>query len=389
MRILMVHNYTQQRGGADEAAEQEATLLRNSGHEVLFYSRHNNEINHLSGIRRGLLFFEPTWSLKTYQDVSQAIQEFQPDVLHCHSFFPLVSPSVYDAARKYRIPVVQTLHEYRLLCPIGWLFRDNQICEECIDHSLWNGIVHGCYQQSRIKTAAIALMLQVHRLRNTWNQKVNLFVTPSEFARQKFTQNGFSPDRIWVNPNFLSTDPGIGESTRSYALYVGRISAEKGIVTLLQAWKQLPNVPLKIIGEGPLKDWLLQFIDQHQLRQVEVLGYRPLSTVLELMKQAWVVLVSSIWYETFGRIIMEAYATGTPVIASRLGAMAELVIEGETGFLCEPGNADALAKTVKSAIARPDHLQQLGIQARQVYEQRFTPAIAYTRLMQIYRHVQS
>jgi glycosyltransferase involved in cell wall biosynthesis len=389
MRILIAHNYTQQRGGADEAAEQEAALLRQHGHEVAFYTRHNDEVKQFSSLRKGLLFFEPTWSPKTYREASQTIQTFQPDVLHCHSFFPLISPAIYDAAAKQDIPVVQTLHEYRLLCPIGWLFRDNQVCEECIDHSYLRGIWHGCYQDSRAKTASVALMLQIHRMRQTWTKKVHALVTPTKFAQQKIISGGFSHKKVWVHSNFLSQDPGFADHSRSYALYAGRLSPEKGLVPLLQAWKHLPHVPLKIIGNGPLQGWMEDYIAKHQLNQIELLGFRPLSVVLEHLKQALVLLLPSICYETFGRTIMEAYATGTPVIASRLGAMAELVVEGKTGFLAKPNDAEDLAKTVDLAIADRDRLQHLGRQARKLYEQSFTPEIAYRQLMEIYRYVQT
>lgn len=387
MRILIAHNYTQQRGGADEAAEQEAALLRSHGHEVAFYTRHNDEVKQFSPLRKGFLFFEPIWSLKTYQEAAQKIHEFQPDILHCHSFFPLISPAIYDAAANQGVPVVQTLHEYRLLCPIGWLFRDNHVCEECMEHSYLRGIWHGCYQDSRVKTASVALMLQIHRMQQTWSKKVCALVTPTEFARQKIISGGFAHRQVWAHANFLAQDPGLSNGSRSYALYAGRLSPEKGLVPLLQAWKQLPSIPLKIIGDGPLRGWMEGYIAQHQLHQVELLGFCPLPVVLEHLKQAMALLLPSICYETFGRTIMEAYATGTPVIASRLGAMAELVVEGETGFLVEPGNAESIAQTVASAIADRDRLQQLGYQARKHYEQNFTPKIAYAQLMEIYRDV--
>lgn len=389
MRILQVHNYTQQRGGADEAVEQEAALLQQHGHAIAVYQRHNDEIKDFSVARQAQLFFEPTWSRQTYRDVTQQIRTFQPDVLHCHSFFPLVSPSVYAAAAAQGVPVVQTLHEYRLLCPVGWLLRDGQLCTECVDHSLLRGIRYGCYQGSAAKTAAVALMLQVHRWRRTWWRQVQLFVTPTEFARQTFRASGLLPDRIWVHPNFLSVDPGVSQQPRTGALFVGRLSAEKGIVTLLNAWRQLPHVPLHIIGAGPLQNWVETFIAAHQLAQVTCLGYQPLPAVLAAMKQAQFLLLPSIFYETFGRTIMEAYATGTPVIASRLGAMAELVQVGETGWLCAPGDAADLATTVQQAIAAPDQCRRFGQQARQFYDAHFTPAIAYQRLLAIYQQAQT
>lgn len=389
MRILIAHNYAQNRGGADEAAEQEATLLRRKGHQVLLYTRHNDDINHFSTIRKSLLFFEPTWSPKTYGEIRKNIESFQPDIIHCHSFFPLISPAIYDAANHFGVPVVQTLHEYRLLCSAGWLFRDNQVCEECIDHSYFRGIIHGCYQDSRAKTAAFVLMLEAHRLQKTWSKKIKALITPTEFARQKIESAGFPTAKIWVNANFLSEDPGFSEEKQKFVLYVGRLSTEKGIVPLMQAWKNLPEVPLKIIGDGPLKEWVISYIKKHHLCQVELLGYLPLSTVLAYLKKALLLLLPSICYETFGRTIMEAYATGTPVIASRLGAMAELVTDGQTGFLATPGDPMELANVVQAAIADPHKLTRLGRHAREVYEAKFTPQISYRKLMEIYSYAQN
>lgn len=387
MRILIVHNYTQQRGGADESTEQEVALLRRYGHEVELFTRHNDEIKEYSPLRKGLLFFEPIWSPKTYRDVSQKIERFQPDVIHCQSFFPLISPALYDAAAAHHVPMVQSLREYRLLCPIGWLFRDNHVCEECMEHSFLRGIKHGCYQNSRVKTASAALMLQIHHMRQTWSEKVDALITPTEFARQKFISGGLPADKIWAHSNFLSQDPGFIDESRSYALYVGRLSPEKGIVPLMEAWRQLPHIHLKIIGDGPLSDWVKDYIQQHQLHQIELLGFCSLVEVIERLRQALVLLLPSIFYETFGRTIMEAYAVGTPVIASRLGAMTELVIEGGTGFLVEPGNAESITQTVEAAMSAPDRLKQLGLQARQYYEQNFTPELAYEQLIEIYQHV--
>ena len=386
MRILMIHNYTQQLGGADVATSQEIELLQKYGHEVRLYFRHNDEIKNFSPFRKTLLFFEPTWSFKSYREIKQIIAEFKPDIAHCQSFSPLISPAVYYALAQKKIPIVQTLHEYRLICPIGWLFRNNSICEECVQHSLWRGIFYGCYRNSRIQTASVALMLSSHRLLKTWEKKINVFVTPTEFARSKLIEGGLPSSKIWVNPCFLAEDPGVSRSSREYVLYVGRLSPEKGLVTLLQAWQSLPDVPLKIVGDGPLKSWIEGYIEQHGLQQIELVGLVPIEQVLEYQKKAYFLVIPSIWYETFGRIIMEAYATGTPAIASRLGAMAELVEEERTGLLFSPGNADQLATKVRYALAQEAKLAEWGQKARSCYEKRFSADVAYKSLMKIYEN---
>jgi glycosyltransferase involved in cell wall biosynthesis len=389
MRILIVHNYTQQRGGADEAAEQEAELLRKYGHEVRIYSRHNDEIIKFSTVKKVFFFFEPTWSRRTYREIELVLAEFNPDLVHFHSFFPLISPSAYYAIAEKNIPVVQTLHEYRLVCPTGWLFRDNKVCNDCMQHSLWKGIFYGCYHDSHIQTASVALMLSVHRFLKTWQNKVHTFITLTEFARTKFIEGGIPESKIVVRSNFLATDPTTCHGERKYALYVGRLSSEKGVVTLLQAWKSLTNIPLKIVGDGPLKSWIKTYIDKWSLSHIDLVGFVSLQEVIEHQRNAYFLVMPSIWYETFGRTIIEAYSTGTPVIASRLGAMTELVKDDETGILFNPGSSFDLAEKVEYAFSQPDRLAHWGENAHHRYVQEFSAEVAYKSLIKIYDNAQN
>lgn len=385
MRILIVHNYTQRRGGSDESAEHELQLLRERGHVVRFYFRHNDEIKSFSLLRKGLLFFEPLWSRKSYREVKQILRDFQPEIVHFHSFFPLVSPSTYYACAESRVPVVQTLHDYRLLCPIGSFFRDGAICKECFHHSLLRGIRYGCYHDSHIQTASIALMLRAHRLLKTWSQKVTAFIAVSEFSRHKFIESGIAESKIFMRPNFLAQDPELGKATRKYVLFVGRLSPEKGLDTLLRAWHSLPDVPLKIIGDGDLRPAIERYIRQNGLTQIEVIGFIPLKDVLTYLKEALLLVMPSVNYETFGLTIIEAYATGTPVVASRLGAINELITDGLTGLSFNPGDAGDLVAKVQYALNHAVELAQWGKQARMVFEQQYTAEVAYTSLLKIYR----
>ena len=384
MRILMLHNYYQRRGGEDESAEQEVTLLKAKGHDILFYVKHNEEIRSYSPLQKALLLARPTWSASTYRDVESLIRESRPDIVHVQNFFPLISPSIYYACQESGIPVVQTLHNYRLLCPNGLFLRRGTICEECLTHSLLRSIRYGCYRQSRAQTAAVALMLQTHRWLKTWRTKVDVFITLTHFARQKLIQGGLPASRIVVRSNFLLEDPGMGRHRGDYAIFVGRLSVEKGLTVLLEAWRQLPRYPLKIIGDGPLRKVLEQYACENHLDQVEFLGFRPLKEVTDYLKEARVLIMPSIWYETFGRIVMEAYAVGTPVIVSHLGAMAELVQDSKTGFLFEPRSADDLAEKVRYSFEHPQGIQRLGEQARQEFKAKYTGEVAYRRLMHIY-----
>lgn len=385
MRILMIHNYYQCRGGEDESAEQELQLLKAYGHEVQFYSRHNNEIKSFCPLRKGLLFFETSWSLKSYREIKEIIRKFNPDIAHFHNIFPLISPSAYYACMESGVPVVQTLRDWRLLCPLGWFFRNGAICEECFKRSLFRGILHGCYHESHIQTIPIVLMLKVHRLLNTWQKKVDAFITLTDFSSRKFIEGGLPATKIFTRPNFLAKDPGIGESARNYALFVGRLSMEKGVITLLKAWKELPEIPLKIVGEGPLRPRLERYIREHALTQVELIGYVPLDVVFECLKKSLFIVMPSTSQETFGRIIIEAYATGTPVIASRIGAIIDLVEEGKTGLLFKPCDPDDLLAKVQYTLEHPTEVANWRQEARYTFEQKFSSEVAYKRLMEIYR----
>jgi len=383
----MVHNYYQQRGGEDESTDQEFRLLSRFGHEVQLFSRHNDDINTYSLAQKSLLYFEPSWSNSSYNQILDEIHQFRPDIVHVQNFFALISPAVFYACSKNEIPVVFTLRDYRLLCPIGWFFRDGKVCEDCLSGSLWKGIFHKCYHKSALQTSSIALLLKSHRIIGTWHKNINKFIALTEFSRMKFIEGGLPSEQIVVRPNFLEQDPGIGEKTQSYFIFIGRLSIEKGLDVLLNAWKLLPNVELKIIGDGPLRGWVDEFIVYNQLENVEVLGFQRIEDVLILLKSASCLVMPSKWYETFGRTIIEAYATATPVISSKLGAMADIVIDHETGLFFAPGDALDLVEKVNYAINHPLELERWGKNAREEYESQYSDSIAYDRILDIYNSV--
>jgi glycosyltransferase involved in cell wall biosynthesis len=281
--------------------------------------------------------------------------------------------------------VIQTLHNYRLLCPSAIFFRDGHACENCLGKLIpWPGVLHRCYRDSRAATGAVAAMLVVHRLLRTWERTVDIFIALTEFARQKFIQGGLPADRVVVKPNFVYPDPGPGAHDGGYALFAGRLSPEKGVRTLLAAWERLgPGIPLKIAGDGPLAREVARACERHP--QIEWLGAQPLERVYALMGAAALVIAPSEWYETFGRVVVEAYAKGTPVIASDLGALAELVEDGRTGLRFRPGNPEDLAAKVAWAWRHPRELAAMGREARREYELKYTAERNYELLMEIYR----
>ncbi len=385
MRILAVHNLYQIRGGEDECYEAEIQLLRNAGHQVDEYSETNDRIASLSKVQ---VASKTVWSDEAYHAVKQQLMQHAYDVMHVQNFFPLISPSVYYAAREQGVPVVQTLHNYRLLCPNALFFRDGQVCEDCLGKAIpYPGVVHRCYRESRTASAGVVAMLAFHRAKRTWLEQVDRYIALTEFARQKFIEGGLPAHKILVKPNFVNPDPGIGTGQGGYALYVGRLSVEKGLDTLLAAWEQLPQpLPLKIVGDGPLAAQVTEATQR--LPHVTWLGRRPMAEVHALMGDAMFLVFPSKWYETFGRVAIESFAKGTPVIASNIGAIAELVDADRTGLLFEPANSDDLAAKVEALLAHPTKLAQMRHAARAEFEAKYTAQANYQHLIDIYTKAQ-
>jgi glycosyltransferase involved in cell wall biosynthesis len=341
--------------------------------------RHNDEIKSLG---RWQVAKDTLWSRKSYHEVRSLIRRERPDVMHCTNTFPLLSPAVYYAAKEEKVPVVQGLHNYRQICPAAVMVRDGQVCEDCLGKSFaWPAVVHRCYRNSRAGSLVVAGMLALHRWMATWTKTVSRYYAVSAFARNKFVEAGVPEEMIDVKWNFIDTDPGVGPGHGGYAVYVGRLSHEKGVRVLIDAWSRLRQpMPLKIVGDGPCRDELQRAAAENPL--IEMLGARPLSEVYDIIGNAAVLVIPSIWYEAFGRTIIEAFAKGTPVIGSRIGAISELLMDGEAGYLFHPGDPADLADKVRRFQELPSPAP-LRAAARRSYENRFTADANYQVLMQI------
>ena len=383
MKTMAVHNYYQQPGGEDAVFAAEVELLRRYGHEVAEYREDNRSI---SGMDRLSLGLQTIWSRSSRRSLLRTLHGAGFDLAHFHNILPLISPSAYAACRDAGVPVVQTLHNYRLLCPAATFYRDGHACEDCLGKTPpWPAVLHACYRDSRAQTTVVATMLTVHRWLETWQEQVDVYVALTRFARKKFIEGGLPPEKVVIKPNFVHPDPGRGEGNGGYVLFVGRLSSGKGVRTLLHAWRWLKGIPLKIIGDGPLIDEVRSFLKTYELDGVERLGQRESQAVIRMMKAARFLVLPSASYEGFPMTIGEAFACGVPVIAAGLGAMAELIGDRQTGLHFAAGDPEDLAAKIEWAWTHPEEMKAMGREARLEYETKYTAERNYEMLIDIYQ----
>jgi glycosyltransferase involved in cell wall biosynthesis len=385
MKILLVHSYYQQRGGEDVVFEAECELLEQMGHFVKRVAFHNDSIALNPSLRTSArLAVSTIWSSEAYTIIKRNIDVFEPDVAHFHNTFPLVSFSGYRACRDSGVPVIQTLHNYRLLCSNAQFFRDSGVCEDCLGtFATWRGIVNRCYRGSVTKSALMTVMQSVGWSLNSWNTDVTRFIALTEFARQKYVQGGIDEGRIDVKPNFLDPDPGPGPGGGEYCLFVGRLTVEKGVETLLQAWDELDEaIQLRIVGDGPMAPLVEQVAKTNP--NVQWLGVQGLDEVLNLMKHADLLVFPSQWYEGMPRTIIESLAVGTPVLASDIGGLPEMVMPKFNGNLFPPGDHCSLARHVQEMFGDAGTLPQFRVRAREVFQKLYSGTSNYQQLINIY-----
>lgn len=373
MRILIVHNMYQQRGGEDAVVEAETDLLSSRGHEVRRYTRHNDDIE---GLGRASAAVQAIWSTHTVRALTDTFKTWTPDVIHTHNTWSLVSPSIYWVAARTGIPTINTLHNFRLLCPQATFLRDNTICEDCLGHIPWRGALRGCYRGSRAQSTVLAGMLTLHQTLGTYRHKVTRYIALTEFARRKFIEGGLPETRISVKPNFVDFDPP-AVRPRDGFLFVGRLSPEKGVALLAEA-AAATNSTIRVAGTGPEDRRLAG------LPMVQQLGSLGGAEVRTEMERATALVLPSICYENLPRTLVEAFACGLPVIAGRMGAMPELVSDGRTGLLFEPGDAADLGAKMRWAQSNSGRMAEMGRAARAQYEAEFGADRNYSQLMAIY-----
>jgi glycosyltransferase involved in cell wall biosynthesis len=381
MKILVIHNKYQIVGGEDTVLKNEVELLINNGNEVILHTVNNESI--VSFLDKFITLLSVPFSFSSYNVMKKLLLTIMPDVVHVHNYFPLLSPSIFYACNKLKIPVVHTLHNYRAVCPTALLMHNGQLNETSIKNSSWWSVSKRVYRGSFIGSFSLACMVELHKKMGTWQTKVNRFIALTEFSRSKYIEAGWPENKLMVKPNFIE-DPNCGliktVKNKRFALFVGRLSEEKGLDILFNAWNKV-DFPLKVIGNGPLK----YMLKKNKLSTIEYLGRKEKKDVFNLIKSADFIIMPSIWNETFGMVIIEAFACGTPLVGSRLGGFSELVEDGVTGLHCKPSDSEDLAVKINWMIDNPSAIKQMGANARAEYLAKYTPEKNYEMLINTYQ----
>lgn len=376
MKILILHNAYQQRGGEDSVVEAEAALLRSGGHQVRVEIVTNDEI--IGASAKANAFIRSEYDPERSRWAAELVRATQADIVHVHNFFPLLTPAVHAGAAKAGAAVVQTLHNYRLLCAAATFLRDGKVCEKCLDGSKAWGVVHRCYRDSMPASLAVARMQWRAQRDQVWQRDVHRFIALTQFAAGKFIAGGLPAERLIVKPN-STPDSLIASSTpRTGGLFVGRLSREKGVDVLIEAWKSIPETPLTIIGDGPERAML----EKKASPNVRFLGGLASEAVHAHMASSAFLVIPSLWYEGLPMTLLEAYANGLPVIASRIGSLEEAVVDKQTGLLFPAGNPNALVSAVRSI--DESLLERMSKGARTEYEAKYTASQNLQALEDVY-----
>jgi len=381
--ILVIHNRYLDPGGEDSVVNAEIALLRSKGHRVLQYGRHNREIAQFSNSRKALLPFTTTWDQESYRELRALIRRERPAIAHCHNLVPLLSPAIYYACAAEGVPVVQTVHNYRLAWPGGNFFRGGERCYAC-QGSLIKATLRGCYHDSRLQTGIVSLMLGAHRTLGTWHEKVTAYIAPSEFCRATLTRHGLPANKIVVKPHLaaeiLLQKNGLGD----YAIFVGRLSEEKGILQLLDTWRNLAGIPLMVVGSGPLEQRAKRAARDSGIANITFTGQLPHDETLRRIYSARFIVAPSRCYETFGMAVLEAMACGVPAIVPSTGALRELVCDGRTGLHVDVDSREQLSTAVRWMWARPLETREMGRAARHHCREHYSADANYKQLTGIY-----
>ncbi len=388
MRILLVHNSYRSGApsGENHVVDREGEALEALGHEVVRFGRSSDEIGQWPLAKKASLPARTVWSQETYRELKAVLRGRRPDVVHVHNTFPLLSASVLYACRDARVPVVATVHNYKLACANGSFFRDGVVCHDCARALPVRAVRHGCYRESRVATAPVALAMGLHR--NAWKSLVSAYIFISAAQRDLLQGSGFAPDRVFVKHNLIPSRSRPQVERTATVLYAGRLDEATGARLLMAGWDRYlgqpgePGLNLVIVGGGPLEDEVTAWASTRP--SVELTGTVSSDQVAGYMARARAVLLPSTWEETFGLVAVEAMAAGVPPVAAAHGSFPELITPGVDGALFSPGDPDALALAIADVASNPGRYEDYGDQARKTYEERFDPERIMAELLEIY-----
>jgi glycosyltransferase involved in cell wall biosynthesis len=387
MRILFVHDFYRNFAGEDSVAVRERALLERYGESVLFYGKDNNETNTYNLLQKARFFPRTIFSGKTRTEVKNMVRKFRPDVAYIHNIFPLISPSLYHTLREESVPSVQNVGDFRWFCPSGVFYRDNHICEECKKGAYWNAVYHRCFRESYVLSGLYAASIGVNRKLKVLD-KIDGMICMTRFSREKLAEVGVKPERLFIKPNFIDPSdiaPSIG--TGRYALFLGRLSKEKGLWTMVRAFEEVKELQLRIVGTGPLEEDLRRYIAERNLTNISLDGFLQGSEKVEIVRNGLFTIFPSEWYENFPIVILESFAAGKPIIASRLGSIGLIVEDRKGGLHFEPGNERDLAEKIRWLASNPQQIEKMGTYNRRLVETVYGPEENYNTLTSIFKKV--
>jgi glycosyltransferase involved in cell wall biosynthesis len=388
MKVLLVHCFYRSSApsGEDSVYRNEKKLLENNGFEVVTYEKYNDDLDNLSTTKKVVAGAEFIWSSRAFREISDIIALHKPDVAHFHNIFPQISSSAFAACKKKGVPVVQTLHNFRYICPAGLLQRANRPCEKCLESTLLYSLLHKCYRNSFLATLPMAAMITFNRVTGNFKNNVDHYIALTEFAKSRFIAGGLPPEKISIKPNFVNEIYEDQNICGNYIVYIGRLTQEKGVATLIEACKQNRTIPLKIAGDGELRNQLETICIQHNLN-VEFLGYQNKESIMSLIKNARFLVLPSECYEGFPVTIAEAYACGKPVLGSRIGSLDEIIVEGVTGRKFLFGSSSSLAEIMQDMWFDVEALKVMSKNARTAFNTLYNPTVNLKLLSEIYNKV--
>ncbi len=391
MKILLVHNYLRAPSGENTVFEQERDLLLSKGHSVVTYTLFNRDIEKMDVLRKAMIPLRSFWSFQVCSDISAIIGKEKPDVAHFHNIFPLITPAAYHACSRRGVPVVQTLHHYRIVCPGAQLFRHNAVCTECAGMHFLTGIQYGCYRNSRLFTAGISSIVLFHKWIGTWQKSIDLYIALSDFALKQYKKLGFPSDNFFVKPNFLQNPAESRHQDNGYGIYMGRLGEEKGMNCLLSALNNCPDIPFMIIGDGPLRDDVIRKISEWGMKNVEYMGILPHEQCMHILAGARFHVLPSLCYEGNPMVMLEAMSAGKPSIVSDIGVLAMMVRDGVDGCTFQPGSAVGLSGQMRYLHDHAEESRTMGKKARERFDQYYSADVnhqlmmeSYTRAMEIH-----